>query len=122
VITDRQPVFLPQPLKHQRRPDPTHRDLDRRIITGGAQHHRLCRKARTRAHQPLQLAARLQFLETPERSNYLLAHRLSVAATFNDLQIGAPGRGLAAEVHERRLRMLVRTWNRDSIKTSSFDE
>jgi hypothetical protein len=50
--------LLPQPLEHQRRPDPTHRDLDRGLIAGRAQHHGLGRKARTRAHQPFQRAAR----------------------------------------------------------------
>src|SRR5580693_7135986 len=53
-------------------------------------------------------------VETPERGNHLLAHRLAVAPAFDDLQIGAPGRGLAAEVHGR-LHVLVRTWSRDSI-------
>jgi hypothetical protein len=57
------------------------------------------RKSRTRAHQPLQLAARLQLVETPERGDHLLARLVAVAAALNDLQIGAPGRGLAAEVH-----------------------
>jgi hypothetical protein len=46
-----------------------------------------------------QLAARLQFLETPERGDHLLTHLIAVATALNDLQVGAPGRGLAAEVH-----------------------
>jgi hypothetical protein len=29
----------------------------------------------------------------------LLAHLIAVAAAFDDLQIGAPGGGLAAEIH-----------------------
>jgi hypothetical protein len=91
--------LLPQPLEHQRRPDPTHCDLDRGVIAGRAQYHRLGRKAGTRAHQPFQLAARLQFLETPERRDHLLTHLVAVAAALDDLQVGASGRGLAAEVH-----------------------
>jgi hypothetical protein len=76
--------LLPQPLEHLRWPDPTHGDLDRRIIAGRAQHHSLGRKARTRAHQPFQLAARMQLVETPERGDHLLAHLVAVAATCND--------------------------------------
>ena len=91
--------LLPQPLEHQRRPDATDRNLDRGIIAGRAQHHGFGRKARTRTHQPLQLAARLQLLETPERGDHLLAHLVAVAVALDDLQIGAAGRGLAAEVH-----------------------
>ena len=100
-LRDHRPAagLFPQPLEHQRRPDATDCDLDRRIIAGRAQHHRLGRKARTRAHQPLQLTARLQLVETPERGDHLLAHLVAVAAALDDLQIGAPGRGLAAEVH-----------------------
>ena len=45
-----------------------------------AQHHGFGRKARTRAHQPFQLAARLQVLETPERRDHLLTHLVAVAA------------------------------------------
>ena len=107
--------LLPQPLEHQRRPDATDRNLDRGIIAGRAQHHGFGREARTRTHQPLQLAARLQILETPERGDHLLAHLVAVPVALDDLQIGAAGRGLAAEVHGRRLRMLVRTQNCDSI-------
>jgi hypothetical protein len=92
--------LLPQPLEHQRRSDPTHGDLERRIVVGRAQHHGLGRKARARAHQPFQLAARLQLVETAERGDHLLAHLVAVAAALDDLQIGAPGRGLAAEVHD----------------------
>ena len=91
--------LLPQPLEHQRRPDAADPDLDRGLIAGRAQHHGLGRKARTRAHQPFQLAARLQVLETPERRDHLLTHLVAVAAALDDLQVGAPGRGLAAEVH-----------------------
>jgi len=83
--------LLPQPLEDQRRPDPTHCDLDGGIIARRAQHHGFGCKARTRPHQPLQLAARLQLVETPKRGDHLLAHLLAVAAALDDLQIGAPG-------------------------------
>ena len=107
--------LLPQPLEHQRRPDAADRNLDRGIIAGRAQHHGLGRKPRARAQQPFQLAARLQILETPERRDHLLTHLVALAAALDDLQIGAPGRGLAAKVHGG-LRMLVRTQSRDSSR------
>ena len=107
--------LFPQPLKHQCRPDPTDRNLDRGIIVGRAQHHRLGRKARTRAQQPLQLAARPQLVETPEGRDHLLTDLVAVAAALDDLQIGASGRRLAAKIH-CGLRMLVRTQNRNSSK------
>jgi hypothetical protein len=47
---------------------------------------------------PERRAARLQILETPECGDHLLTHLIAVAAALDDLQIGAPGRGLAAEV------------------------
>jgi hypothetical protein len=101
-LRDHRPAagLLPQPLKHQRRSDPTHGDLERCIVVGRAQHHGLGRKARARAHQPFQLAARLQLVETAERGDHLLAYLVAVAAALDDLQIGAPGRGLSAEVHD----------------------
>src|SRR5271166_3826740 len=38
-------------------------------------------------------------VKPPERGDHLLAHLIAVAAALDDLQIGAPGRGLAAEIH-----------------------
>ena len=104
--------LLPQPLEHQPRPDPARGNLHCSFIAGRAQHHGLGRKSRARAQQPLELAARLQFLETPERRDHLLADLIAVAAALDDLQIGASGRGLAAKVHDG-LRVLVRTKSRD---------
>ena len=82
--------LLPQPLEHQRRPDAADRNCHCSFI-GRAQHHGLRRKTRTRAQQSLQLAARLQLLETSERGDHLLTHLVAVAAALDDLQIGAPG-------------------------------
>lgn len=100
-IGDHRPAagLLPEPFEHQRRPEAADRNLERGIIAGRAQHHGLGGEPRTRAQQPLQLAARLQLLETPERGDHLLTHLVALAAALDDLQIGAPGRGLAAEVH-----------------------
>jgi len=38
------------------------------------------KRASERTHQPFQLAARLQLVETPERGDHLLAHLVAVAA------------------------------------------
>jgi hypothetical protein len=57
--------------------------------------------------------ARLQFPEMHERRDQLLANLVAVAAALDNLQIGAPARGLAAEVYAS-LRLLVRTQGRDS--------
>jgi hypothetical protein len=35
-------------------------------------------------------------VQAPERGDHLLAHLVAVTAALNDLQIGAPGRGLVA--------------------------
>jgi hypothetical protein len=55
------------------------------------------------------LAARLQLVKTAERGDHLLTHRLAVAAALDDLQVGASGRGLAAEIHRTGSAMMVRT-------------
>jgi len=83
--------LFPQSLEYQPRSNAPYRYLNRGIIARRAQHHGLGRKARARAQQPLQLAARLQALETPQRRDHLLTHLITVAAALHDLQIGAPG-------------------------------
>jgi hypothetical protein len=91
--------LLPQPFEYQCRPDPADRNLERGIIGYCAQHHGLGREPRARAQQPLQLAACLQVLETPQRRDHLLTNLVAGAAALDDLQVGAPGGGLAAKVH-----------------------
>jgi len=83
--------LLPQPLEQQRRPDASAGDLERRLLLRGRKHHRLGGKPRARSQQPLQLAARLQFLVTAERGDHLLANLVAVTPALDDLQIGAPG-------------------------------
>jgi hypothetical protein len=56
-----------------------------------------------RAQQPFQLAAGRKLVVPPERGDHLLANLFAVTSALDDLQIGAPGRGLAAEVHSRPL-------------------
>ena len=92
--------LFPQPLEHQRWSDAADGNLDRGIIGGRAQHHSLGRKPRARAHQPLQLATRLQILEASQRRDHLLTHLVTLAPALHDLQIGASGRGLATKVHD----------------------
>ena len=95
--------LLPQPLEHQRRPDAARCNLRGRVVGDRPQHHRLLGKPRARAQQPFQLAAGAQILVTPECRDHLLANLIAFAPALDDLQIGAPARSLAAEVH-RRLR------------------
>jgi hypothetical protein len=64
---------------------------ERRLLLRGRKHHRLGGKPRARSQQPLQLAARLQFLVTAERGDHLLANLVAVTPALDDLQIGAPG-------------------------------
>ena len=98
-LLDHRPAaaLLPQPLKHQRRPDPAHGD--RRILLRGAQHKGLGGKARARAQQALQLPAGLQLVPAPERRDHLLAHPIALASARDDLQVDTPTRGLLAKVH-----------------------
>ena len=68
---------------------------------GRIEHHRLAGEARARAQQPIELPAGLEFLEPSERRDHPLAHLIAGAVAFDDLQVDAPGRGLAAEIHAR---------------------
>jgi hypothetical protein len=56
------------------------------------------RKSAPRAQQPLQLPALLQFVDPPERGDHLLAHHRALAPALDDLQIGAAGGSLLAEI------------------------
>ena len=105
--------LFPQPLEHQRWSDAADGNLDRGFIGGRAQHHSLGRKPRARAHQPLQLATRLQILEASQRRDHLLTHLVTLAPALHDLQIGASGRGLATKVHDASV-AAVRTQRGDS--------
>ncbi len=70
-ITARQPVSVHSRSNIKRRPDPPYRG--RRIVLRRGHHHRARREARPRAHQPLQLAARLQLVEAAEGGDHPLA-------------------------------------------------
>src|SRR4029450_11775966 len=98
----------PHPLEQRSGPDASAGDLERRLLLRGRKHHRLGGKPCARSQQPLQLAARLQFLVTAERGDHLLANLVAVTPALDDLQIGAPGSGVAAKIHTS-LPNLVRT-------------
>ena len=93
--------LLPHPLEGERRTDAPGRDRRRLATVERVEHDRLVGKARPGAQEPLQLPARLQILDPPERGDHLLAHRGALAPAFDDLQIGAAARGLLAEIHGR---------------------
>src|ERR1700719_397075 len=69
----------------------------------GVDHHRFTGKPRPRPQQPFQLAALAQILIAAQRGDHLLTDLPAVAATFNDLEIGASAGGLLAEIHRRVL-------------------
>ena len=56
---------------------------------------------RTRTQQPIELAVGFEFIETSERGNDALTHLTAAAMAFDDLQLDAALRLLAAEVHVR---------------------
>src|SRR5574337_1601864 len=91
--------LLPQSLEGERRPDAARGDRRRLAPVEGVEHDGLVGEPRPRAQQPLQLSARLQVLDPPERGDHLLADRRAIAPALDDLQIGAAARGLLAEIH-----------------------
>jgi hypothetical protein len=76
--------------RHQRRPDPPHRR--RRVVLRRDHHHRPDREARPRAHQPLQLAARLELVEPAQSSDHPLADLARDPLALRDLEIWSAGR------------------------------
>src|SRR5574337_1443119 len=91
--------LLPQSLEGERRPDAARADRRRLAPVERVEHDGLVGEPRPRAQQPLQLSARLQVLDPPERGDHLLADRRALAPALDDLQIGAAARGLLAEIH-----------------------
>jgi hypothetical protein len=102
------PGLRPRPLEHQSGTEPAHLDFARRTFLHGREHHRLGGKARARAQQPLELAARRQLVEAAERGNHLLTDARALAPGVDDLEVGAPAGGLLAEVHGAT-RLVART-------------
>ena len=91
--------LLPHPLEGERRTDAPRGDRRRLAAVERIEHDRLLGKARPRAQQALQLPARLQLVDPPERRDHLLADRRALAPALDDLQIGATAGGFLAEVH-----------------------
>src|SRR5271165_6478058 len=91
--------LLPHPLEDERRTDAAGRDRRRLAAVERVEHDRLLGEPRPRAQQALQLPARLQLVDPPERGDHLLADRGALAPALDDLQIGATAGGLLAEIH-----------------------
>ena len=98
-ITARQPVSVHKRSNTRGRPDPP--DRRRRVVLRRAQHHRLGREPRARAHQPVQLTARREHVQTPEGGDHPLADLAPDPLALRDLEIGPPARGLLAKIHRR---------------------
>ena len=92
--------LLPQSFEHESGPDPAGGTGDNIALGEGADDHGLGGEARARSQQPLQLPALAQILDAAEGGDHLLADLRAVAAAFDDLEVGAPARGLLAKVHD----------------------
>ena len=93
--------LCPKPLEQQCRTDAAHRDRGHLSGPRRIQHHRLLHEARARAQQSIELPAGLEFIQPSECSDHPLTHLIAGAVAFDDLQIDASLRLLAAEVHAR---------------------
>ena len=91
--------LLPKPFEHERRADAPRGDGERRLVAGALQEHGLLGESRARAQQAFELAGGDEFVEPAERGDDLLAHFAAGAVALDDLQVGASGGELFAEVH-----------------------
>ena len=89
----------PQALEHQGRPDAP--DRCGRVVVRRGHHHRARREARPRAHQPLQLPARLERIQSAEGGDHPLVDLAADPPALGDLEIDASAGDLLAEVHAR---------------------
>jgi len=65
------------------------------------QHHRLLHEARARAQEAIKLPASLEFIQPSECRDHALTHLITGTVAFDDLQVDASLRLLAAEIHAR---------------------
>ena len=93
--------LLPQPFAQQRRADAPYRDGGGIAGSGSVEHHRLLDETRTRAQQPIELSAGFEFIEASQRGDDALPHLITRSVALHDLQVDAPLRLLAAEIHVR---------------------
>ena len=115
--------LLPQPFKHQGRPDPSRRARDRIASGDGFEDNHLVGEARARSQQPIQLPALAQLVEATDRGDHLLAHRSAIAPALDDLQIGAAAGGLLAKIHGAEPgRRLVRGPHKISDEADNVNE
>jgi len=91
----------PEPFKQQCRADTVDSDGWGVASPGSVEHHRLPHEARAGAQQPIELPAGLEFIQSAKRCDHALTHLLAGAVALDDLQVDAPLRLLAAEVHTR---------------------
>src|ERR1700730_7872576 len=93
--------LLPQPFEQQRRADAPHRDGGGIAGSGSVEHHRLLDETCTRAQQTIELPTGLEFIETSQCGDDALPHLIARSVALHDLQVDAPLRLLAAEIHVR---------------------
>jgi hypothetical protein len=89
----------PQALEHQGRPDAP--DRGARVVLRRGHHHRMGREARSGTHQPLQLPARLEGIQSAEGGDHPLVDLAADPPALGDLEIDASAGDLSAEVHAR---------------------
>jgi hypothetical protein len=92
-------AFLPQAPKDQVWPDPQH--PDRLGLSGGMRidDGQVLAMTQARAHQCLQLSARLEFIQPAQRAKDLLAHLLPLARAMDNLQILVGAGAFDSEKH-----------------------
>ena len=89
--------LCPKSLEQQCRTDTAHRDRGYLAGPRRIQHHRLLHEARARAQQSIELPAGLEFIQPSECSDHALTHLIAGTVAFDDLQVDASLRLLAAE-------------------------
>jgi hypothetical protein len=92
-------AFLPQSPKDQVRADPQH--PDRFSLSGGMRidEGQVLTMTHSRAHQRLELSARLEFIEPAQSTKDLLAHFLTLAHAMDNLKIFVGAGAFDSEKH-----------------------
>jgi hypothetical protein len=93
------PGFRPQSFEHQGWADALHGDGGRITGPGRIQNHRLLDEARAGTDQPIELSAGLELIQPPQGGDHALPYLIAGSMALDDLQVDAPLRLLAAEVH-----------------------
>ena len=93
--------LLPQSLEQQSGADAPHSNLWGIAGPRGIQHHRLLDEARTGAKQSIELSAGFELIQSTQCRDHPLANLIAGTVALHDLQVDAPLRLFAAEVHVR---------------------